>query len=54
MVGKPDDLKKTKALMGALLRMKPKQHDEMKIGNHKVKKTKSLAKKRASSKPKTA
>jgi hypothetical protein len=33
--------------------MKPKPHEEMKLGNHKAKKAKSLAKKRASSKPKT-
>ena len=38
--------------MSALVRMKPKQHDEMKIGNSKAKKAKSPAKKRASSKRK--
>ncbi len=54
IMAKSDDLKATKALMGALVRMKPKQHDEMKIGNSKAKKAKSLVKKRASSKPKTA
>ena len=39
--------------MGALVRMKPKQHDDMKLGKTKAKKTKSPAKKRTSSKPKT-
>jgi hypothetical protein len=38
----------TKKLMGALVRMKPKPHEEMKLG-----KAKKKAKKRASSKPKT-
>jgi len=52
-MAKPDDLKGTKSLMGALVRMKPKQHDEMKIGKAKAKKAKSPAKKRVSSKPKT-
>jgi hypothetical protein len=27
-----DDLKETRRLMGALLRMKPKPHEEMKVG----------------------
>lgn len=48
------DLDETKKLMGALVRMKPKPHDEMKIGNSKAKKTKSPAKKRASSTRKNA
>jgi hypothetical protein len=48
-----EDLKGTKSLMAALVHMKPKQHDEMKIGKAKAKKTKGPAKKRASSKPKT-
>ena len=52
-MAKPDDLKETKNLMGALVRMKPKQHDEMKLGKAKAKTAKSPAKKRASSKPKT-
>jgi hypothetical protein len=30
-----DDLSKTKNLMGALVRMKPKPHDEMKVGKKK-------------------
>jgi hypothetical protein len=29
---KPDDLKGTKALMGALICQPPKRHDEMKVG----------------------
>jgi hypothetical protein len=53
-MAKPNNLEATKQLMGALLRMKPKQHDEMKLGKAKAKKTKSPAKKRAFSKPKTA
>jgi hypothetical protein len=40
--------------MGALVRMKPKPHEEMKIGKAKPKKAKASAKKRVSSKPKTA
>jgi hypothetical protein len=36
---KNDELKKTKALMGALVRMKPKPHEEMKVRkNQKTKK----------------
>jgi len=53
-MAKNDDLSGTKSLMGALVRMKPKQHDEMELDNHKAKKTESRAKKRASSKPKAA
>jgi len=52
-MAKSDGLKATKNLMGALLRMKPKQHDEMKVGKAKPEKAKPPAK-RASSKPKTA
>jgi hypothetical protein len=48
---KPNDLAGTKNLMGALVRMKPKPHEEMKVGKPKSKKTKRAAKKRASSKP---
>jgi hypothetical protein len=40
-----DDLRKTKALMGALLRMPPKPHSEMKIGKSKLKRKKKNAKK---------
>jgi hypothetical protein len=32
MAKSKDDLEKTKRLMGALLRMPPKQHSEMKLG----------------------
>jgi hypothetical protein len=46
---KPDDLKDTKALMGALARMKPKPHDEMKVGK---KAKKSAPKKRGAPKKK--
>jgi hypothetical protein len=53
-MAKPDNLKGTKELMAALGRMPPKPHDQMKVGKAKVKKAKSPAKKRASSKPKTA
>jgi hypothetical protein len=42
----------TNKLMGALLRMKPKPHEEMKVGKKKT--IKVSAKKRAFSKPKTA
>jgi hypothetical protein len=47
------DLRGTKNLMGALMRMQPKRHDEMKLGKAREKKAKSPAKKRASSKLKT-
>jgi hypothetical protein len=53
MAFKGDDLKGTKSLMGALVRMKPKPHEEMKVGRIKPK-AKRAAKKRASSKPKNA
>ena len=49
----PDDLKETENLMGVLLLMKPKQHDEMKVGKAKAKKVRSPANKLASFKPKT-
>jgi len=32
MVKSQDELESTKRLMGALVRMKPKPHDEMKVG----------------------
>jgi hypothetical protein len=52
---KQDDLRQTKKLMGALLRMPPKPHSEMKLGKPTAKTVKSPAKKRAASaKPKTA
>jgi hypothetical protein len=37
---KDDDLDDTKSLMGALVRMKPKSHEEMKIGKKKKPKKK--------------
>jgi hypothetical protein len=36
MVMAQDDLVRTKRLMGALLRMPPKPHSEMKLGRNKV------------------
>jgi hypothetical protein len=39
-MAKPDDLNETKNLMGALVRMKPKPHEDMKVG----KKTKAKRK----------
>jgi hypothetical protein len=47
MTDKPDDIEKTKKLMGALVRMKPKPHEEMKVG--KKKKPKRKAKKKGES-----
>ena len=44
---KVDELGETKRLMGALVRMKPKPHEEMKVGK-KGKKTKA---KKAPNKP---
>ena len=35
------DLDNTKSLMGALVRMKPKPHEKMKLGKSKTKKGKS-------------
>jgi hypothetical protein len=41
-------LNETKRLMGALVRMKPKPHEEMKVGKKaKAKKTKSTASKKS-------
>jgi hypothetical protein len=50
MSNRRENLDDTKRLMGALVRMKPKPHEKMKIG----KVTPPKAKKRASSKPKNA
>lgn len=44
------NLEKTKALMANLLRMKPKPHEDMKVG----KKAKSAKKRASSAKSKTA
>jgi hypothetical protein len=38
-MAKPNDLDETKRLMGALVRMKPKPHEDMKVGK-KAKKAK--------------
>jgi hypothetical protein len=40
MTNSRDDLDRTKKLMGALMRMKPKPHEEMKIGKKAKKKSK--------------
>jgi hypothetical protein len=56
MTREDDDLKKTKALMGALLRMPPKPHSEMKLRKPKAKPTKGPDQNPtvgASAKPKT-
>jgi hypothetical protein len=37
---KIDDLQETKRLMGALVRMKSKPHEEMKVGKKRAKKSK--------------
>jgi hypothetical protein len=36
MAKSKDDLSETKQLMGALVRMKPKPHEDMKVGKKKV------------------
>ncbi len=51
------EIEPAKRLMGALVRMKPKPHDDMKRGDPRGRKSKSPARKRgraASAKPKTA
>jgi len=45
-MAKPNDLDETKRLMGALVRMKPKPHEEMKIGKKRTKKKRAAKKKR--------
>jgi hypothetical protein len=45
MTKSSDDLSETRKLMGALVRMKPKPHEEMKVG----KKTKKKARKKKKS-----
>jgi hypothetical protein len=42
-----DEIEDTKRLMGALVRMKPKPHEEMKVGKSKFSKKKSPASGRA-------
>ena len=51
MTTKINSLSATKRLMGALVRMKPKPHEEMKAARRKEH-AKGSVKKRASSKPK--
>jgi hypothetical protein len=46
-----DEIEETKRLMGALVRMKPKPHEEMKVGK---KKAKTVKKRASSAKSKTA
>jgi hypothetical protein len=43
----PPDIEGAKRIMGALLRMPPKPHDEMKLGKRKAKPSKSPAKRKA-------
>jgi len=54
MTGGKDDLEATKRLMGALVRMPPKPHEEMKIGKPRSKATKSPKRKRGAKAPKSA
>lgn len=51
MSGRGGNIEGTKRLMSALVRMKPKPHEDMKIGQPKEKRKKRAS---ASSKPKTA
>jgi hypothetical protein len=46
MAKKPDDVEETKRLMGALVRMKPKPHEEMKVGKKKQPSKKSSERKK--------
>jgi hypothetical protein len=46
MAKKPDDVDGTKRLMGALVRMKPKPHEEMKVGQKRQKSKGAAAKKK--------
>lgn len=41
MAKSASSLEKTKALMGALVRMKPKPHEDMKVGKRTPKKSKA-------------
>jgi hypothetical protein len=45
MAENPDQISQTKRLMGALLRMPPKPHSEMKLGKDKSESRKSPVKK---------
>jgi hypothetical protein len=47
MATKPDETQNAKRLMGALLRMPPKPHSQMKVGKSRATPTKSPARKRA-------
>jgi hypothetical protein len=41
MARNPDDLAETRAIMGALVRLKPKPHEDMKVGKKAKRKAKS-------------
>jgi hypothetical protein len=43
MAKKPDPIERTKELMGVLVRMKPKPHEEMRVGKKKSRKSKGAA-----------
>ena len=47
MAASKNDLDNTKKLMGALVRMKPKPHEDMKVGKKAKKKTKPKKKSKA-------
>jgi hypothetical protein len=46
---KPDDLRGTKNLMGALVRMKPKPHEDMKVGKKPISKKNATRSQRSTS-----
>ena len=46
MAKPPERLDETKRLMGALVRMKPRPHEEMKVGKDKAKRKKKAPAKR--------
>jgi hypothetical protein len=49
---KKDELDDIKRIMGALVRMPPKPHDQMKLGKPRGKSSKSPAKRRSAKPPK--
>jgi hypothetical protein len=50
MAKSPEIDEETKRIMGALVRMLPKPHDQMKLGKPRGKPSKSLAKRKAKKK----
>jgi hypothetical protein len=46
MAKKPNEIEETKRLMDALVRMKPKPHEDMKLGGSKKKKKPSSGRKK--------